>query len=574
MPKTDRSVRTPGSKPPLRLWPGTLLIAIQWTLWLVVPLLFRSQTVGMFALLGGVVFGLLFFVWWLFFSRASRVERWGGALLAIGGLFVARPLLDESVANAGMGLLFAIYAIPFLCLALYAWALLADRVSAGTRRIALIAAPLIVFGGWMLVRNDGVSAEGAHFAPRWSQTAEDRLLARGEDTVTGLVQRLRGGAVAEWPGFRGPLRDGVVRGVSIETDWEVAPPVEVWRRPIGPGWSSLAVHGDRIYTLEQRGEDEVVACYDVASGSPVWRHKSAARFWEPEGGAGPRGTPTLAGGRVFAFGATGLAGGRVFAFGATGLLLALDAGDGTLMWRRNVVDDAEKEAPYWGFSSSPLVVGDTVVVAAAGRLVAYSVADGALRWRGPDGGDGYSSPHALTIDGVEQVLLTSGDGVVSVAPEDGTVLWQREWGGFSIVQPAAVANGDLVLSSESFGSARLAVARGEGGWSAEEKWTSNRLKANFNDFVVHEGHAYGFDGSIMASIDLETGERNWKGGRYGQGQLVLLKDQDVLLVISEQGELALVAAKNSRTCPRSTARLGTTLSSSAIVYSFATGKRW
>jgi hypothetical protein len=89
---------------------------------------------------------------------------------------------------------------------------------------------------------------------------------------------------------------------------------------------------------------------------------------------------------------------------------------------------------------------------------------------------------------------------------------------------------------------RIAVAHGPGGWTVAERWTSAGLKPYFNDFVVHNGYAFGFDGSILACIDLKDGKRKWKGGRYGNGQLVVLPDQDVLLVLSEEGELALVAA--------------------------------
>ena len=205
------------------------------------------------------------------------------------------------------------------------------------------------------------------------------------------------------------------------------------------------------------------------------------------------------------------------------------------------------ETPGWGFAGSPLVVGDVVIVAASGRLAAYDVASGERRWLGPEGGGGYSSPQLVTIGGVPQVLLLRGARSTSVAPADGALLWEHKaQPSVSIVQPALTADGDvLVASGDSMGGngiRRLAVAHGPAGWSVEERWMSKGLKPYFNDFVVHKGQAYGFDGGILACIDLANGERKWKGGRYGHGQLVLLPEQDLLLVLSEEGELALVKA--------------------------------
>jgi outer membrane protein assembly factor BamB len=293
------------------------------------------------------------------------------------------------------------------------------------------------------------------------------------------------------------------------------------------------VHGDLLYTQEQRGDDEIVACYRMATGEPVWRHLDATRFWESNGGAGPRATPTLAGGRAYAM-------------GATGILNALDAATGAVVWSRNVASDTDTKIPTWGFAASPLVIDDLVVVAAAGRLAAYDVATGRRRWLGPPHGGSYSSPHRLTIDGTDQIVLLSDAGATGVAPADGTVLWEHAWPGAAITQPARVADGGVLISivgpTGGIGVRRIGVARGPAGWTAEERWTSAGLKPYFNDLVVHKGHAYGFDGSILACVDLEDGKRTWKGGRYGNGQLVLLADQDLLLVLSEDGELALVGA--------------------------------
>jgi outer membrane protein assembly factor BamB len=318
--------------------------------------------------------------------------------------------------------------------------------------------------------------------------------------------------------------------VRIETDWSKVPPVEMWRRPIGPGWSSFAVRGDLIYTQEQRGTEELVSCYNLNTGEPVWGHRDAARFWESNAGPGPRGTPTLSNGRVYTF-------------GGTGIVNALDAADGAVVWSRNAAADAGKKTPEWGFASSPLVVGDMVVVGASGKLVAYNIATGEPRWFGPDGGVSYSSPQLATIDGVPQILLVSVAGATSVAPADGAQLWKHAWPGYPIVQPALTAEGDVLISvSDSSGTRRLAPTHGPNGWTVEERWTSPGLKPYFNDFVVHKGYAFGFDGGILACIDLKDGKRVWKGGRYGHGQLVLLADQDLLVVLTEEGEVALVTA--------------------------------
>jgi outer membrane protein assembly factor BamB len=490
-------------------------------------------------------------------------------------------ILDKSIATGAMGFLFPMLAIPGLGLAFVAWAVVTRRLSDGIRRATMVATVLLASGGWALIRTGGFTGNFDNdWHWRWTKTPEERLMAQAGDqpaappvapTVTQppqgqpmapapaeparssapaaaltrkerLVPRvgdqptLLPAATAEpktgadWPGFRGPNRDGIVTGVQIKTDWSASPPVQLWRQPIGPGWSSFAVHGDLLYTQEQRGDDEIVACYKVSTGEPVWKHRDAARFWESNAGAGPRATPTLSKGRVYTL-------------GGTGIVNVLDAGSGAVVWSRNAASDTGAKVPTWGFAGSPLVVGDVVIVAASGALVAYDLSTGDPRWLGPKGGEGYSSPLVSKIDGVTQILLLSGSGLTSVAPADGKVLWEHSWRGYPIVQPALTGDGDVLISvSDSSGTRRVAVAHGPDGWTSKERWTSIGLKPYFNDFVVHKGHAFGFDGSILACIDLEDGTRKWKGGRYGNGQLVLLPDQDLLLVLSEKGELALVSA--------------------------------
>ncbi|MEM7352660.1 MAG: PQQ-binding-like beta-propeller repeat protein [Acidobacteriota bacterium] len=520
---------------PLRLWPGVVIVALQWLARFVIPAF--APDFLLYGVMGGLVGGLLIVLWWAFFSRAPWRERLGGiALMAIA--LVATPLiLHVSIATGNMGMMFPLYAIPVLSLAFVAWAAASRSLASGPRWATMAAAIFLSCAVWALFRTGGNTTDLDHdFAWRWSATPEERLLAEGDEpTARRSTPAAHGEGLAEttpaWPGFRGPARDSILSGMRIATDWAATPPSELWRRPVGPGWSSFAVDGEVFYTQEQRGEDEVVACYRMATGEPVWRHSDPVRFWESVGGAGPRGTPTLSGGRVYTL-------------GGTGLLNVLDAADGSVVWSRDAAADTGAELPTWAFSGSPLVLGDQVVVAASGALIAYDLASGEPRWKGPAGGEGYSSPHLLTLDGVEQILQLNGDGLVGVAPADGTLLWQHEWSGYPIVQPALTADGDILISVTSqSGTRRVAVENGAGGWTTEELWTSNGLKSYFNDFVVHKGHAYGFDGNILAAIDVADGERRWKGGRYGGGQLILLADQDLLLVLSEKGQLALVSAK-------------------------------
>jgi outer membrane protein assembly factor BamB len=576
----DAHDRTPLA--PLRLWPGVVAVTLQWLVRFVLPVL--APGAGMYAVLGGVLGGLAVLVWWLFFSRAPWSERLGAPALMAVALWATSRVVHPSMANAGMGVLLYIWAIPFLSLALVGWAVASRRRSRGPRLAALPAAIGLACGAFALVRTGGISGEGAadlHW--RWTPTPEERLLAQAGEGPAALAAPPTTAAAAppearadaapaastsappavesrdepiekpaeeapeavaaapagatptrDWPGFRGPARDAVIPGLRIATDWTRSPPVELWRRAIGPGWSSFAVRGDLLYTQEQRGDEEVVSCYRLSTGEPVWRHADRVRFWESNAGAGPRATPSLGDGRVYAL-------------GATGMLNALDAGTGALVWSRDAAADAGVEVPGWGFAGSPLLVDDEVVVAVSGRLAAYDAVSGQSRWLGPAGGGGYSSPHLVTIDGVPQILLLRGARSTSVAPADGALLWEHTWEpGVSIVQPALAAEAELLVAAGDamggMGMRRIAVARGADGWAVEERWTSRGLKPYFNDFVVHEGHAFGYDGSILACIDLSDGERKWKGGRYGHGQLLLLPDQDALLVLSEQGELALVGA--------------------------------
>jgi outer membrane protein assembly factor BamB len=564
----------------LRLWPGVVLVVVQWLLWLVLPMV--SHDLAMYGFMGGILFGPLVFAWWLFFSRAPWLERIAMLAVMPVAVYITSFFVDRSISNGLMGRMLPVFSVPALSLALVAGLVLARHRSVTIRRAMTVVAIFIACGAFTLIRTGGISGEvDADIHWRWTTTPEQRLLAQEErfapapapaptvaesrptpspvetpaaaakpaidvkaapagssETPTSRsVDPTPPAAAAEWPGFRGPNRDDVVRGLRIATDWSATPPVQMWKRAIGPGWSSFAVQGDLLYTQEQRGDDENVSCYRVSTGEPVWRHRDTVRFYESNAGPGPRATPAISNGRVYTL-------------GATAILNALDARTGVVVWSRNAASDTGSRLPGWGFTASPLIVNDLVVVATSGRLAAYSADTGKPRWLGPARGGGYSSPQLMTVDGVAQIVFLAGNGVTAVVPETGSVLWEHEWDGSPMLQPNRTADGDLLITSSDamggLGMRRVAVARTGSTWSASERWQSRSLKPYFNDYVVHNGHAYGFDGSILASVDLADGARKWKGGRYGHGQLILLPEQDLLLILSEEGELALVKATPDR----------------------------
>jgi len=535
MLKNENQVQERESKDqkPIRLRPAIIIVSIQWISWLVFPTFAYAAYATAISVFSGMLGGLALLIWWMFFSRIPKMQRWIALVFMVLALFVMPKFTHETIRLGMGGLMFIVYALPTLCLALVIWAAGSKKFSKNIQWLSLFAAILISCGIWILVQANGLSGTAsADFFWRWTKLSDEKMLVKRNNNLeasssSASVDKNQ----AEWTGFRGLNRDSRAYGLSIETDWNTSPPVELWRWPIGGGCSSFSIHGKLFYTQEQNGELEIVSCYNLSTGEPVWMHRDSARFYDQHVGVGPRSTPTLHNGFVYTL-------------GATGILNALNAENGQVIWSRNAASDTDTKDSGWGYASSPLVVDSFVIVAAIGKLAAYDLATGETQWIGTDGGDSYSSPHLMTINGVKQVVLMSATGAISVQAVDGKVLWEHKWPKETrIVQPALAENGDLVISaSERKGMRRLAVKIANGEWTVEELWTSTSIRTDFNDFVIHKGCVFGFDGPNIACFDASDGSRKWRGGRYG-GQLLLLADQDLLLMLSEKGELVLVEAK-------------------------------
>jgi len=360
---------------------------------------------------------------------------------------------------------------------------------------------------------------------RWSGVEEAEPVAKAD-----APRAIRG----EFPQFLGPRRDGSVADPGLSRDWSAQPPVEVWRRGVGEGWSGFAVAGGVAVTQEQHGEREEVIAYDVETGRSLWRHSDRARYATTIAGVGPRATPTIADGVAFTH-------------GATGLVNALDVETGELLWQRHPASEVGAPDPEWGRSASPLVVGGKVVLPVGGPgalLVALAAADGSTVWTAADERVGYSSPVLLELAGHPQIVSFNAASVTGHDPASGALLWRQPFPSNqpNVAIPLALG-GDRLLVSAGYGvgSKALRIEPGEGGrLGVRLLWESPRLKAKFTNPVRHGGAVFGLDDGRLVCLDPETGERLWRGGRYGHGQTLLAGD--LLLVQAESGEVALVAS--------------------------------
>lgn len=370
----------------------------------------------------------------------------------------------------------------------------------------------------------------------------DELLPRVQDLRTGVD--LGTTTANDYPEFLGPGRHAAVEHIELDPDWTGHPPRLLWRQPIGGGYSAFSAVNGFAVTMEQRGEEEQVTCYAVASGKHHWTAKWDERFTII--GIGPRSTPTIAGGRVYAL-------------GAWGHLVCLAGDTGEVVWQRELLDELElhwkdeNRQVRFGRAGSPLVACGLVIVPGGGlpgkraSLLAFDVESGEQKWRGGGRQISYSSPVLAEVLGEPQVLSVNEDTVSGHSPATGEELWSYPWPGDSrtdanVSQPVRLSTNRILLSSGyRRGAAVIELARQADGGPIRARCVWRRasvLNTKFTNVVVWENHAYGLSERTLECVDLETGERCWKAGNYGYGQI--LRVRDLLLVLSETGELALI----------------------------------
>lgn len=487
-------------------------------------------------------------------SRPSIGGRWlpgwkGGLLIALPWLVLiwvrlADPMGDHGSVNVFSYLLVMLSAIFWLL-----WFLLASGQPWSRRLTVFILPILLVFGFFSVFRIERMSGEMIPTFVRKSAPKADQTLdiptvepVAGVDLATETAN--------DFPGFLGSGRRLAVDHIQLDPDWQSRPPALLWKQPVGSGWSGFAVRNGYAVTMEQRGDQELVTCYQVDSGKPCWSWATPAGYRSTVAGDGPRATPSIVDGKVYSLG--------VF-----GKVAALDGTTGEPIWSRDLdeelgISSRQAEILPYGRSNSPLVVDDLLVVPFGGSpekgfvsLLAMNRHTGETVWQGGDSQISCASPAVATLGGVKQILSVDSGRVAGYDLGTGEVLWSHPWPGkveadCNVSQPVPV-DGDRVFISKGYGlgAALLQIKHQSGRFEVEELWHFPRvLRTKFTNVVIHEGYVYGLSDGILECVKLETGERVWKKGRYRHGQILRVSNH--LLVLSEEGEVFLVEATPER----------------------------
>ncbi|RCS48314.1 hypothetical protein DTL42_13395 [Bremerella cremea] len=474
-------------------------------------------------------------------------------------------LRDGSFCNLIMliGGFFALF-IPLM------WITFASSWPTRVRLLPLALIVLMVGGFFTVFKIKAVSGNMIpRFGYRWAKDPDQRLEQfvsvappAGEKTADRAALPPDPHA---WPQFLGPERNNRLPGPKLATDWTAHPPQELWRMPIGAGWSGFAAQNGRIYTMEQRDQQEMVTCYDIenltADGqpSPLWGVGVEARHYTSMGYFGPRCTPLLFDGRVYAL-------------GATGVLSCVDQATGQVVWQHDLLEmygvtpEVESSNIAWGRSNSPLAYElpdrKIVIIPAGGpdaqnseamvSLVAFDAATGETVWEGGHQQISYASPSVIHVDGADQICSVNEATITGHDPATGKQLWEMEWPGKSngnatCSQVLPLGNNQFFVSKGYGQGARTFEVKpaGEESFSVESLWDNARLlNTKFTNVSIQGEEVFGIDDSILEKVKLGAKRPTWRERGFGHGQVLLVGD--VLLVMGEEGNLAAVDSQSDK----------------------------
>lgn len=343
---------------------------------------------------------------------------------------------------------------------------------------------------------------------------------------------------ADWPQWRGPQRSGVSSETGWQSRWTAGGPRRLWSEIVGQGFSSVAVQGNRLYTMGHSNGKDSVQCLDASTGRRIWSYA----YNHPAGDyPGPRATPTLDGANVYTM-------------SRDGTVLCLNAATGRLVWWKDLRRETRAQAPQWGFAGSPLIDGKNVIYNICQAGAALDKLTGRLAWKSSPSVSGYASPLSYSIGGQRGVAIFSAAGLYGVDPETGRQLWLQPWKTSYDVNSAdpVLCGNDLFISSNyNRGGALVRLSGGQ----PSIVWENRNMRNHTNGCVYVGGYLFGNDENTLKCIDVRNGEERWRyRGGLGRGGLIAADGK--LIVLTDRGELIVANAGPAAFTEISRARVG------------------
>jgi len=339
-----------------------------------------------------------------------------------------------------------------------------------------------------------------------------------------------------WSKFRGPDGNGISKETGLLKEWPENGPKEIWRKPIGTGFSGMNCSENKLYTMDSNNSAEFLLCLNPENGEEIWRTEIDSLF-KNSFGDGPRATPTIDGKTVYAI-------------SSWGKLVAANKSDGKIQWQVDLKDkfDMQELQYWWGFSMSPFIDGDMLLLQVGGSdnksIVALNKNNGETIWTTHSDVQAYSTPTAIDFNGARQFIVVSGNHVVSVSP-DGSENWKYPWEGsiIKVAKPIFIPPDKIFVSAAyDIGAVLLKMKPGSDSTEVSEVWKSKVMSNHFNSSVLIGGFLYGFDNGTLKCVKAESGEQTWAKRRLGKGSLIYADGN--LIVLGERGQLVLLEANS------------------------------
>ena len=337
----------------------------------------------------------------------------------------------------------------------------------------------------------------------------------------------------DWYQFHGPNRDRISVENDWRTNWAEKDPKVLWTKPIGIGFASISVAGNRVFTMGNADNKDTVWCFDSETGKQIWKYTYDCELFPTNHEGGPGGTPTVD---------TDF----VYTVSKDGQLFCFDIKTGEVKWSKKMVEEFKVKIPQWRFALSPLLEGNLLILD-FGPIIALDKKTGDLVWKTADFGAAYSSPIAFTFNEKRYVASLPAFGFVALDIKDGKEFakfpWETQYG---VNATTPIISGNKIFLSCGYNKGCSLLEMDPKG-QIKELWHNNSMRNHMNTCVLWKDFVYGFDESMLKCLDSKTGKEMWKQNGLGKGSLMLADGK--LIVLSEKGELVVAEANEKEFKP-------------------------